>query len=237
MRRAATVLVMFLVVFGVLLAVGTWAGPSLLFEDVGARAVGVTDGTLLGARSVEVELAAGEPVPYDDLPVVLPYRDPAERWRPDPSMLPVGTDWATVVQQVLDIRAEAYRRADVRPLGDVLGGRCGCLHRDMEAIKDLARRGLRFDGAAPQVLDVELRQRAAWDAVVVRATVRQDPYEMRWLDTDEVAWVGPGRERRVLDVALFLNGSFGTVDHGDDRWTVVGLQWFGRGSHAPDHLE
>ena len=223
-----------------LMAFGVMTAPSVLSDDdhdtVGAKAAGPDDpSTAAASKEPVAEVVAL--TPYDDRPPVLPYRDPAERWEPDPSMLPIGTEWVAVVQGVLDVRAGAYRHADVRPLGDVFTGRCGCMRRDMEAIKDLARRGLRFDGDAPRVLDAEVKQRPASDAVVVRATVQQDAYEMRHLDTDEVAWVATAQEPRVIEVAMLRSGSFGTVDHGDGRWAVVALGWSGRRPRLSDRLE
>lgn len=146
-----------------------------------------------------------------------PTFTPTERFTPE--VLPTGEDFQQVLQTIFDIRHEAFNRRDVGILGQIYGTKCECLTIERQAIEALVDEGVMFVGAAPEVYDVSVTQRADDDAAVLVFRVRFAGSQRIDDVSGEVV-----REFELGEVRfeMGLLRGFGPFD--DGRWLVVAAQ-------------
>lgn len=178
------------------------------------------------AAAMPAVLTPAPPFPVPEIAL----HEPLDRWTPDD--LPTGTNWTTVAQRILDIRMEAYRRRDVRILGDIFTGRCACMKSDRAVIDRHIRERRYYDGDRFQVTGVRVNQRADRDAVVLEIDAILPPAPYRDEMTGDVLFTTSGHLQSTIQVAL-LRGNWGLV-HDDGRWNVIALQFRNRQPRTPD---
>ena len=136
-----------------------------------------------------------------------------------PTEFPTGEDLQQVVQTILEIRDDAFRRREISILGLIYLGRCDCLQIDREAIQLLLDENEYVLGGDSSIVGFEVSERSDRDAAVVLADVEVSASERFDATSDVVVSTSDGFSLR-LELAL-LRG-FGALP--DDQWGVAVLR-------------